>query len=403
MHKQTIQGFILIITSLLISRSTVAQNVGVPNIVGTNYSIDSKILEEKRQVQVYLPPSYTTTEVKYPVLYILDGQLFFNYAVSLSNKFKQARLTPEFIVVGINTTYPQRFGHFSNGKDKFIEFMGTELLPYVERNFRVNGEKLLFGWEYAGSLGFNTMLKNTMAFDGYILASPFPIWKSIESLDNITTKNTMLYFSVSPDEHQVNQGTEKLDDWLSSKNINGLDWYYTELLNEEHSSTGYPTLYHGLRSYFKYYPEFQEDSFKKFIKAGGLEYAYDYSKKRANTYGFSSDLSSWSKYTIIRAAMRANDYGHFRNYCREFVTNEFIGDMKYRTLDIADFYEKNENPEKAIDIYEALLTLSPDSEDLLKRTGRAYRSTGNDKEAKKYFIHYTHLIKHKISIWLPTI
>lgn len=380
--KKTI---IVIITNLLVSFSSLGQKGGTPNIVGTNYSIDSEILEEKRQVQVYLPPSYTKTEVKYPVLYILDGQLFFNSAVSLSNKFKQSKLTPEFIVIGIKTTYPQRFGHFSNGKDKFIEFMNTELLPYVEGNFRTNGEKLFFGWEYAGSLGFNIMLKNSIAFDGYILASPFPIWDKVELLNNISSINTMLHFSVSPDEYQVNHGTEKLDSWLSSKNISGLDWSYSELLNEEHSSTGYPTLYHGLRSYFKYYPEFQEDSFKKFIKAGGLEYAYDYSKKRAHKYGFSSDLSSWSKYTIIRAAIRANDYGHFQSYANEFVTNEFIGDMKYRTLDIADFYEENENPKKAIEIYEALLTLFPDSEDILKRTGNAYMSIDNDNEAKKYF------------------
>ena len=198
--------------------------------------------------------------------------------------------------------------------------------------------------------------------------------------------NSMLYFSVSPNEYEVNHGTEKLDDWLSSKNIEGLDWFYSELVNEEHSSTGYPTLYHGLRLYFKYYPQFQEDSFKKFIKVGGLKYAYDYSKKRADKYGFSSDLSSWSKYTIIRAAMRANDYGHFQKYANEFVTNEFIGDMKYRTLDITDFYEKNENVKKAIEIYEVLLKSFPDSEDILRRIGNAHLSIDNDNEAKKYLM-----------------
>ena len=374
-----------IITNVLVSLCLMAQNGGTPNVVGTNYSIDSNILEESRQIQVYLPPGYTETDVKYPVLYLLDGQLFFNSAVSLSNKFRQSRLAPEFIIVGINTSYPQRFGHFSSGKDTFIEFMITELLPYVESNFRTNGEKLLFGWEYAGSLGFNFMLKNTISFDGYILASPYPIWDEIEELDTVSTLNSMLYFTVSPDEYQVNHGTEKLDSWLSSKNINNLEWFYTELVNEEHSSTGYPTLYHGLRSYFKYYPEFQEDSFKKFIKAGGLEYAYDYSKKRASKYGFSSELSSWSKYTIIRSAIRANDYGHFQSYSNEFVTNEFIGDLRYRTLDIAEFYEINENPDKAIEIYETLLTLFPDSEDILTRTGNAYMSIGNDVEAEKYF------------------
>ena len=378
------KSIVIIIVCLLATFYSQAQNEGRPNIVGTNYSIDSDILEESRQIQVYLPPGYTETDVKYPVLYLLDGQLFFNSAVSLSNKFKQSRLAPEFIIVGITTSYPQRFGHFSNGKDKFIEFMKTELLPYVERNFRINGERLLFGWEYAGSLGYNIMLENSIPFNAYILASPFPIWDKIEALDNVSAIKSMLYFSVSPNEYDVNRGTEKLDDWLSSKNIKGLDWFYSKLINEEHSSTGYPTLYHGLRLYFKYYPQFQEDSFKKFIKEGGLKYAYEYSKKRADKYGFSSDLSSWSKYTIIRAAMRANDYGHFQKYANEFVTKEFIGDMKYRTLDIADFYKKNRNAKKAIEIYEVLLISFPESEDILRRIGNAYLSIDNTNEAKKY-------------------
>lgn len=386
----------IVITSLLANFNSGAQNYSTPNIVGTNYSIDSKILEQKRQIQIYLPSSYTETEKKYPVLYLLDGQLFFNAAVSFSNKFKQSKLTPEFIIVGINSSYPQRFGHFSNGKDKFIKFMDTELIPYVESNFRTNTEKLFFGWEYGGSLGFNIMLRDSIGFDAYILASPFPIWDEIEKLENISTINSMLYFTVSPNEYQVNHGTEKLDSWLSSKNITGLDWSYSEFLNEEHSSTGYSTLYHGLRNYFKYYPEFQEDSFKKFIKAGGLEYAYDYCKKRARKYGFSSDLSSWSKYNIIRNAIRANDYGHFQSYADKFVTDEFIGDInKYRTLNIIDFYEKNNKFKKAIEIYKVMLTVFPDSEDILKRIGNAYISINKDTEAKKYFKLAKNISKRK--------
>lgn len=372
--------FFITITCLMVSLYTSAQHLGTPNIVGTNYSFNSELLEETRQIQIYLPVSYSETNDKYPVLYVLDGQLFFNSAVSLSQKFKQSKLTPEFIIVGINTSYPQRFSHFSNGKKRFAEFMSAELLPFVESNFRTNSEKLFFGWEFAGSLGFNIMLNATIAFDAYILASPFPIWDEVDNLEHVSSINSICIFSVSPDEYQVNHGTEKLDSWLSSKSIAGLNWSYLELSNEEHHSTGYSTLYHGLRSYFKYYPEFQEDSFKKFIKAGGLEYARAYSAERARIYGFSPNLSSWSKYTIIRSAIRANDYGHFQSYAKAFVTNEFIGDLKYRSLEIADFYEKNENPKKAIEIYDMLLTLYPDAEDLLKRKEIAAKSLNKGNE-----------------------
>jgi tetratricopeptide (TPR) repeat protein len=362
-----------------------AQNGGTSNIVGTNHFIDSEILGEKRQVQIYLPSDYTETDKKYPVLYVLDGQQYFNYGVSLSKTFKQFDLTPEFITVGINTSYPQRYTHFGNDMDKFIEFMDAELLLYIKENFRTNNENLLFGWQYAGSLGFNIMLNNAIPFNGYFLASPFPIKDKVEALDSALIANTTLYFSVSPDEYEVNHGTEKLDSLLSSKKIRGLDWSYLKLINEEHRSTGYATLYHGLRTYFRYYPEFQEDNLQKFMDAGGLAYAYTHAKERGLKYGFSSDLSTWSKYTIIRSAIRANDYGHFETFANEFVTVEFIRDLKNRASDIATFYEANKKYNKAIEIYKMLLVEFPNSERLLNSIGNTYLAMDDNDEAEKYF------------------
>ncbi|TYP71563.1 alpha/beta hydrolase-fold protein [Aquimarina intermedia] len=386
----------IIIISLWTTLHLVAQHEGAHNILGTNHFIDSGILGEKRQVQIYLPTDYTETDNKYPVLYLLDGQQFFSHGVSLSKTFNQFNLTPEFIIVGINTSYPQRYSHFGNDMDKFIEFMDAELLPFIEENFRANSEKLLFGWQYAGSLGFNIMLKNTIAFNGYFLASPFPIQDKIEALNSTSIKNTALYFSVSPDEYDVNHGTDKLDSLLSDKKIRGLDWSYLKLINEEHHSTGYTTLYHGLRKYFKYYQEFQEDNLEKFITAGGLDYAYTYARARGLNYGFSSDLSTWSKFTIIRSAIRAKDYDHFETFTNEFVNIEFISDLKNRASDIAVFYEVNKKYNKAIEIYKMLLVEFPESEKLLKRIGNAYLALDNKNEAKKYFQLATENLKSKI-------
>ncbi|MBX2874520.1 MAG: tetratricopeptide repeat protein [Saprospiraceae bacterium] len=195
----------------------------------------------------------------------------------------------------------------------------------------------------------------------------------------------MLYFSVSPDEYQVNHGTGKLNAALSTKTIGGLDWTYLELINEEHNSTGFPTLYHGLRAYFKYYREFQVDNLQKFLDAGGLDHATAYAKERGRKYGFSPDLSTWSKYTIIRSAIRAEELSHFQAFVEEFVTEDFIRGLKFRAVDIANFYEKNKDYKRAIDIYQILLKDFPDSEDLLSRTGNAYLSMGNEEAAEKYF------------------
>lgn len=390
--KKLATTFLLVLSSILTAVTQVSET---ENIVGSNHFIDSEILGEQRQIQIYLPPSYAETDAKYPVLYVLDGQLFFEYGVSLSKTFRQFKLAPEFIIVGIHTPFPQRYRQFSGGSDNFIGFFEKELISYIEENFRTTDEQLLFGWQYAASLGFKMMLNNREVLDGYFLASPFPIWDQVDMLDTISTINAMLYFSVSPDEYQVNHGTEKLNAALSGKAIDGLDWTYAELLNEEHNSTGFPTLYHGLRTYFKYYREFQVDNLQKFLEAGGLDHAYAHAKERGRQYGFSPELSSWSKYTIIRSAIRAKELGHFQTFVDEFVTEDFIRGLKFRATDIASFYEEHKEYKKAIDIYQMLLKDFPDSEDLLRRVGNAYLAMDNKDEAEKYFQRATEISEGK--------
>lgn len=379
--KKIVTTFLLVLFFMLTS---IAQTSQTENIVGANLFLDSEILGERRQIQVYLPPSYSETDTTYPVLYVLDGQLFFDYGVSVSKTFKQFKLAPAFIIVGIHTPFPQRYGQFSSVADSFIGFFEKELVPYIEQSFRTSDEQLLFGWQYAASFGFRMMLQNPEAMSGYLLASPFPIWDQIDALDSVATINSMLYFSVSPDEYQVNQGTEKLNDALSRKTIGGLDWTYAEFVNEEHNSTAYPTLYHGLRTYFKYYREFQVDNLQKFLKAGGLDHAYAHAKERGRQYGFSPELSSWSKYTIIRSAIRAKELNYFHAFVEEFVTEDFIRGLKFRAIDIASFYEEHKDHQKAIDIYQMLLKDFPDYEDLLRRMSDAYLAMGNNGEAQKY-------------------
>ena len=365
----------LILISCFLALTTNAQNSVTNNNVGINHFIKSKVLNEDRQIQIYLPPNYKKSEESYPVLYVLDGQRFFLYAVSLGQSFKQFQLTPEFIIVGINTDYPKRFQQLGEGKETFIEFLNTELTPYIDENYRTNNESLIFGWEFGASLVFNTMLSHPRLFDAHIMASAFPIMDAIDKLNNVSTLPTSLYFSVSPDEYDVKHSTVKLDSLLSQKHIEGLQWSFLKLDIEQHRSTGYPTLYHGLRNYYKYYQEFEVNNLQKFINDGGVDYAFHYAKERANKHGFSPELSLWSKFTIIRSAMRAEDFYHFETLLdalnKKELIKEFInGNLDYAVSQFAAFYEKNNRFKEAIDLYDLLLKKYPDSERLLKRRTR---------------------------------
>lgn len=363
--------FLMLLNCLLVV-SINAQNSTANNTVGTNHFIKSKALGEERQIQVYLPQNYAHSNETYPVVYVLDGQRFFLYTVSLNQSFKQFKLTPEFIVVGIHTDYPKRFQDLGEGKEKFIEFVSAELKAYIDTNFRTNNENLFFGWEYGASLVFNTMLSHPSLFDAYIMASAFPIMDAIDKLNDFSTLPTNLYFSVSPDEYDVKHSAIKLDSLLSQKHIDGLQWSFLKLDIEQHRSTSYPTLYHGLRNYYKYYQEFETNNIQKFINAGGMDYAYQYAKERANRHGFSPELSLWSKFTIVRSAMRSEDFYHFETLLNAMDKKELIDGLMndnrdYAVSNFAAFYEKNNRFKEAIELYDLLLKKHPGSERLKKK------------------------------------
>uniref|UniRef100_UPI00404BA367 alpha/beta hydrolase-fold protein n=1 Tax=Fulvivirga sp. TaxID=1931237 RepID=UPI00404BA367 len=354
------------------------------NIVGANHEISSQILNETMQIQVLVPNGYEASEDAYPVLYLLDGQQYFNYGVSLSRNFQEFSLTPQFIIVGITTLSPQRYTYFDGEKDKFIDFMENELLPFVDKNYRTNTDRMIFGWQYAGSLALHIMIDHPSLFNGYFIASPFPIEQKVDDLDKISALNKALYFGVSPDEYEVNKGTDKLNALLSNKNIEGLRWSYLQFSMEEHRSTGFPTLYHSLREYFKYYPPLQVDNLKRFLDLGGLKYAEDFFEKRASLFGFDPAPTTWSKYTILRSAIKAEDYSNFKLFADALLNDDLIGELDGRAFDVASFYEKHQEHNKAIHIYNILLQKHPDSERLLTKMAESHTALGNSKEAKRY-------------------
>ena len=344
---------------------------------------------EDRQVQIYLPKSYEETSNEFPVLYLLDGQRFFPYGVSLLKSFTQFNQTPDFIIVGISNEYPDRFGHFSDEEKKFQTYIHEDVISFVDSNFRTSNERLIFGWEFGGSFVIQTMIDRPDLFDSYIVASPFPLTNKIAEIDNFLSENLSfdksLFFSVSPNENQVSVGAKKLDSILKLRAPKTFNWSYLSLENEEHRSTPYSTLYFGIKKYYQFYPELQFSSLGEFADSGGLDYVYDYYEKRALKFGFSKELSDWTMFSLTRNAIRANNYEQFQVLVNEFEKTDFIKRLRVsRSCLIAEFYLQNKAYDKAIDLFNLLVENHPDSERPLKGLVDSYNALNNPQKASYY-------------------
>ena len=151
-------------------------------------SIQSKIMNEKRTVIIHLPESYTTNpNKKYPVMYVLDGTSQDNHTAVKIDILSKLELFPEAIVVGIPNTSGHRSrdqtphymkvdidkddSELGNG-DNFLKFIETELITYIETNYRTNGFRTLSGNSRGGLFTFYAMLESPELFNGYLCYSP---------------------------------------------------------------------------------------------------------------------------------------------------------------------------------------------------------------------------------------
>jgi len=267
---------ILIFCSILFAFQSMvlAQNGNVKALtIGEIRTIKSKILNEDRTLNIYLPQNFDKTK-SYPIIYLLDGSMNedFIHVTGLVQFFNQMYSMPETIVVGIanidrkkdftfhtdlkdlQTDYPTT-GH----SDKFISFLEKELKPYIESQFKT-ADKYLFGQSLGGLLATEILLKKPEMFNNYFIISPSLWWddesllkQASQLLTKIPDTKKFIYVSVGKGEHPVMiKDAESLDDILKKSNKKNWTVEYKMMETDNHATILHRSLYEGLVKLFPY-------------------------------------------------------------------------------------------------------------------------------------------------------
>lgn len=158
---------ILIILSLCSVGFLQAQT---PKVVASNPA--SSILKKTVKQMVRLPDSYAKSQQKYPVLFVVQvtDQMVEEIA-GIVQKLHADSGTPEMIVVGTNVEDKLEREQDAAVYDKFLSYLEQELIPSLEKKYRSNGQRILFGRSLSGSFALYSMLSKPALFNGYIAAS----------------------------------------------------------------------------------------------------------------------------------------------------------------------------------------------------------------------------------------
>jgi uncharacterized protein len=239
--------------------------------LGETLTLDSKILGERRVINVYVPPGYSTSSDRYPVLYMPDGGMaedFPHVVGSVDVSIKNAVIRP-LIVVGIENTErrrdlpgptvvpdEQKAAPHAGGNDTFRAFLRDELKPMIAARYRTTNESALIGESFAGLFVVDTLLVEPTLFDGYIAADP-SLWWNQQSLVNSAgarlaawSAGAKILYIATGDAKEMADGVAILQAALTANPRVQIALTY-ERMPHEHHSTIFPTAaLHGIRLVF---------------------------------------------------------------------------------------------------------------------------------------------------------
>lgn len=114
-----------------------------------NLSVQSKILNMERKYAIYLPPDYETSSRSYPVLYLLHGAgddqtgwVQFGEVQNIIDKAIAAGTATSMIIVMPDANTGRRgYANNATGTWLYEDFFFKELMPHVEKKYRIKAEK----------------------------------------------------------------------------------------------------------------------------------------------------------------------------------------------------------------------------------------------------------------------
>ena len=210
-----------------------------PFTTGFEETISSKILGQQRKVWIHIPNSNGGNKIKdrgnYPVIYLLDGSENFNTVVSITEHMAESNLCPSMIVVGI--LHPNRLVDLTTGTDKelpdvvgggekFMSYVETELIPYIDANYPTTSYKTFIGHSLGGLTVMNTFLHNPTLFNSYVSLDASLWWDNQKAVKEAKTilptqnyKGKTLYMAMA---NRLEKGVDTLSVQKDTSGTTGL-------------------------------------------------------------------------------------------------------------------------------------------------------------------------------------
>ena len=257
---------LLALAILTLATPAAALPSGQPIVIGTAYDLPSKVLNQTRRLNIYLPAGYAEGAKTYPVIYLLDGGEAedFHHITGLAQVGAMNGYMADVIVVGIagadrkhDLTAPSSDPRdikevpTPGGSANDRRFIREDLRPWVAANFRTDGRRALMGESLDGLFVVETFLKDPALFDTYIAISPSLWWDrnslAKSSAERLAGPPLLLRLYLSLRDEGAAMGLDPLLAALKANPLSGVTWRYDPRPEEHHNTIYHPAASAALR------------------------------------------------------------------------------------------------------------------------------------------------------------
>jgi len=271
--KQIILSLILLLTVQISYGQELVEKISETEFtIGKALKIKSKLLNETRDLNIYLPQSYTQDILKtYPVIYLLDGSKNEDFihisGIVQFGSFSWINMIPESIVVGIGNvdrkrdfTYPsqneldQKEFPTSGKSENFIAYIEKELQPFIDSTYRTTETRTIIGQSLGGLLATEILFKKPDLFDNYIIVSPSLWWDDEKLLDeNPKTYNSKksIYIAGGKEGEVMERTAKELYDKLNKNKKLNTNLFYEFLEDKTHGDALHFAVYNAFEKIFE--------------------------------------------------------------------------------------------------------------------------------------------------------
>ncbi len=331
-------------------------------------SILSKKLDAYRHLTISLPPSYDR-EIKkvYPLLFLLDGDYLFDPfqgAISYGNYWDDL---PEVIIVGLaqnrenerdsDCTFDESTGLPEGKGESFFEFIGGELMPFLQNKYRISPFKIIAGHDVTAGYMNLFLYKDNPLFNAYISLSPeLATEMEVRVAERLGTfKQNMFYYQSSADGDikKIRTKIATLDENIKAANNPNLNYKYDDFKGASHYSLVLYSIPSALYQFFAVYQpistsEFQEKIVK--LESGYVDYLKNKYEILEKALGIKMQIRLNDFKAIEAAILKNKAYNEFEllaQLSKKMYPKSMLGDYH-----MAMYYENTGDIKNAVRHYQ---------------------------------------------------